>query len=176
MLGRYRGTGICLFPRSERVSSWQAKDSHPVARRRVGRVLGAAHLSVAVTRFEATDPTERLGLAVDAVTAHRARGSDGVRFEGHPVDADGDVAPSTVEYTDRVLRLELDDAARERLDDLLGAFPVFKLKQPETRKADAGVVYVSVIADAKHAAEFVDAVFREVHDLGECYELRVVRV
>ncbi|MFC7226577.1 hypothetical protein N0B31_04120 [Salinirubellus salinus] len=129
-----------------------------------------------MTRFEATDPADRLGLAVDAVTAHRARSSDGVRFEGHPVAADGDSAAPVVEYTDRVLRLELDDAARERLDELLGSFPVFKLKQPETRKADAGVVYVSVIADAKHAAEFVDATFREVHGLGDGYELRVVRV
>lgn len=124
-----------------------------------------------MTRFEATDPTDRLGLAVDAVTAHRARNSDGVTFEG----VAGDEVAS-VEYTDRVVRLELDADARGRLDTLLGSFPVFKLKQPETRKAPDGVVYVSAIADAKHAAEFVDAVLREVHDLGDEYELRVVRV
>lgn len=124
-----------------------------------------------MTRFEATAPAERLGLAVDAVTAHRARSSDGVRFEG---EADGETA--TVEFTDRLLRLELDGDARDRLDELLGSFPVFKVKQPETRKADPGVVFVSAIADAKHAAEFVDAVFREVYALGGEYELRIVRV
>ena len=124
-----------------------------------------------MTRFEARDPTDRLGLAVDAVTAHRARNSDGVRFDGVAGDE-----RASVEYTDRVVRLELDDDARGRLDTLLGSFPVFKLKQPETRKAPEGVVYVSAIADAKHAAEFVDAVFREVHGLGDEYELRVVRV
>ena len=131
-----------------------------------------------MTRFEATDPAERLGLAVDAVTAHRARGSDGVVFEGHASDpaAGEDATPARVEFTDRLLRLELDGEARERLDDLLGSFPVFKLKQPETRKADAGVVYLSAIADPKHAAEFVDAAFREAYALGDGYELRVVRV
>jgi len=129
-----------------------------------------------VTRFEATDPAERLGLAVDAVTAHRARSSDGVRFEGRTPDGSDERAVTTVEYTDRLLRLELDEEGRERLDECLGAFPVFKLKQPETRKADPGVVFVSAIADAKHAAEFVDAVFREVYALGDEYELRVVRV
>lgn len=129
-----------------------------------------------MTRFEATDPAERLGLAVDAVTAHRARSSDGVRFEGLVPEASDEGALQTAEFTDRLIRLELDEAGRERLDECLGAFPVFKLKQPETRKADPGVVYVSAIADAKHAAEFVDAVFREVYALGDEYELRVVRI
>jgi hypothetical protein len=127
-----------------------------------------------VTRFEATDPAERLGLAVDAITAHRARSSDGVVFEGHPSDDAG--GTHTVEFTDRLLRLELAPDARERLDELLGAFPVFKMKQPETRKADPGVVFVSAIADPKHAAEFVDNAFREAYAFGDDYELRVVRV
>lgn len=133
-----------------------------------------------MTRFEATAPADRLALAIDAVTAHRHRGSDRVVFEGHPPSdaaaAERDGPAPRVEFAERVLRLELDEDERERLDDLLGSFPVFKLKQPETRKADPGVVYASAIADAKHAAEFVDACFRNVHGLGAEYELRVGRV
>jgi hypothetical protein len=124
-----------------------------------------------VTRFEAGDLGERLALVVDAVSAHRARGSEGVVLEA---DVGGET--HRVEYADRLVRLEVGEDARERLSELLGRFPVFKMKQPETRKADEGVVYVSAIADAKHAAEFVEGIFRVVYGAGEEYSLRVVRV
>lgn len=128
-----------------------------------------------MTRFEATDPRERLALAVDAVSAHRSRASEGVTLEGHAGEGEDD-RHARVEFADRLVRLELDASAREGLDTFLGSFPVFKVKQPETRKAAEGVVYVSAIADPKHAAEFVDGLFREVYGLGDAYELRVVRV
>jgi hypothetical protein len=124
-----------------------------------------------VTRFEASTPGERLGLLVDAVTAHRNRGSEGVLLE-----AEVEGTSHRIEYADRLVRLEADDDAEERLDDLLDSFPVFKIKQPETRKADSGVVYVSAIADPKHAAEFIEGVFRAVYRADEDYTLRVVRV
>lgn len=120
-----------------------------------------------MTRFEAADPRQRLGLVVDAITAHRKRESEGVVLE-----FDG----KRVEYADRTLTLTLADEERERLDDLLGEFPVFKIEQPATRKAPEGVVHVSAIADPKHAADFVEACFRQVFEAGEDYELRVVRV
>lgn len=120
-----------------------------------------------MTRFEAATPADRRRLTAEAITAHRRRGSDAAVF------AAGD---HRVRYADRVIRFEVDAAARDRLEDLLTEFPVFKLKQPATRKADPGVVYVSAIADAKHAADFLDAAFTTVYDHDEDYELRVVRV
>ena len=91
------------------------------------------------------------------------RASEPVVFEA------GDAA---IEYDDRSLRLELGSAERDRLEELLGAYHVFKIQQPETRKADPGVVYLSAVTDAKHAADFVEALFREVYALDEEYELR----
>ena len=122
-------------------------------------------------RFDADEAGDRLALAVDAVTTHRARGSDGAVFEG--VDGDRRVR---VEYADRLFTLTVSAEERGALEDHLGAFPVFKVKQPETRKAPEGTVYVSAIADAKHAADFLEGAFRTVYGLPAGYELRVVRV
>lgn len=81
---------------------------------------------------------------------------------------------ASVEYDDRVLRLDVDPAERDRLDSLLSAYHVFKIKQPETRKAAEGVCHLSAVTDAKHAADFLEALFREVYGCGEGYELRAV--
>ncbi|MFC7154164.1 hypothetical protein ACFQPA_01675 [Halomarina halobia] len=120
-----------------------------------------------MTRFEADEPRERLGLVVDAIAAHRTRDSEGAVLE---------TDRATVRYADRTLRIECDPDERERLNALLADFHVFKVAQPETRKAPEGVVYLSAIADPKHAADFVEGLFRRVYGHGEGYELRVVRV
>ena len=78
----------------------------------------------------------------------------------------------SIEYDDRVIRLELDADERNRLETLRSTYHVFKIKQPETMKADGGVVYLSAVTDAKHAADFVDSLFREVYGLGDEFELR----
>jgi len=70
------------------------------------------------------------------------------------------------------MRLELTSAERDRLETLLDAYRVFKIKQPETRKADDGIVYLSAVTDAKHAADFIEALFREVYGNDADYELR----
>ena len=80
-----------------------------------------------------------------------------------------------VEYEDRRLRVEADETERERLETLLSEYHVFKIQQPDTRKADEGVVYLSAVTDPKHAADFVEALFREVYGVGREYDLRVER-
>ena len=111
----------------------------------------------------ADTPEERMSLLVEQVANHRSAG--------------GEVALASergrVVYGDRLLRLDLTDDERDRLDDLLGRFHVFKVKDPETRKASDGVVYVSAKADPKHAADFIEGVFRLVFGEPEGYELRV---
>jgi len=120
-----------------------------------------------MTRFEADDPTGRLALLAEAVTANRRRPGEGVVVES---------AAGRAEYDDRRVRLELEGSGRDRLAELLDSFPAFKLKQPDTRKASEGVVYVSAVADPKRAADFLEGVFREVFGEPEGYELRVVRI
>ena len=112
----------------------------------------------------ADTPRDRLRLFVRTVTDQRTGGGDGVAFVA---------AAGRLEYADRTVTLDLDPAERERLDDLLGRYPVFKYEQPATRKDPEGVVVVSAIADAKHLADFLESVFREVFDAPEGYDLRV---
>lgn len=112
----------------------------------------------------ASTSTDRRKLVVRAVQAHRKEGGDPVGFHA------GD---DRVTYDDRLLELAVDDAERERLDALLVEYPVFKLKQPETRKAPEGTVFVSAIADPKHLADFVEDCFRRVYDHDDDYALAV---
>lgn len=112
----------------------------------------------------ADTPQDRLAAFVRAVTAQRTGGGDGVAFEA---DA------GRLEYADRTVTLDCSPDERERLDALLGEYPVFKVKQPETRKAPEGRVVLSAIADAKHLGDFLESAFRRVFDAPEGYELRV---
>lgn len=111
----------------------------------------------------ATAPTDRRKLVVRAVMAHRKQGDPAV-FEAED---------TRVVYDDRLLELSVSDAEHDRLDALLREYPVFKIKQPETRKAGGETVFVSAIADPKHLADFVDDCFQQVYGRGEAYELSV---
>ena len=113
----------------------------------------------------ASTPEARHRAIVEAVVEARKAG-EAVVFAA----ADG-----RVEYEDRRLRVEADDDERDRLEALLSEYHVFKIEQPATRKADEGVVYLSAVTDPKHAADFVEALFREVYGAGAEYDLRVGR-
>jgi hypothetical protein len=120
----------------------------------------------------ATTPADRQRLLARAIADHRSR-EDGV-----VVSASGDGATARLTYADRVVTLDLDDAsdpdtARAALADLLDGFPVFKIAQPETRKAANGTVHVSALADPKHCADFIESCCREVFGFDEGYELTV---
>ena len=80
-----------------------------------------------------------------------------------------------VDYEDRRLRVEVEADERDRLEALLSEYHAFKIRQPDTRKAPAGVVHLSAVTDPKHAADFVEALFREVYGAEAAYDLRVGR-
>jgi hypothetical protein len=109
----------------------------------------------------ATTSTERRQLLVEAIVAHR-RAGDPVVFEA---------AGRRITYDDQRLRVELVGDERNRLDELLSAYHVFKVKQPETRKAVDGIVYLSAVTDPKHASDFIESLFREVYEFPAEYEL-----
>jgi hypothetical protein len=117
------------------------------------------------------DAATRRAKIAEAITAHRKAGSQSPVLFVAEDGEDGD--RPFVDYEDREITVEVTDAERDRLDALLEEFHVFKIAQPATRKAPDGVVVLSAIADAKHAADFVDRVFLDVFATGEGYELVV---
>lgn len=84
-----------------------------------------------------------------------------------------EAAGRTVTYQNQSIRLSVDDAERERLEALCADYHVFKVAQPATRKAPDGVVSLSAVTDAKHAADFLEALFREVYELDDRYHLEI---
>ncbi|MFB6183061.1 MAG: hypothetical protein ABEI96_00765 [Haloarculaceae archaeon] len=124
-----------------------------------------------MTRFDASRPRDRGALVADAITAHRKRDSDRAVFEA--VDDD---RRETLSFADGQVTFVVTDDQYERLTAVLDEFPVFKIAQPETRKADADTVVVSAVTDQKHAAEFVEASFRSVYGFPEDYRLWVAAV
>ena len=148
---------------------------------------------------ETTDPESRRALLVRSLMAHRGQRDELVVCAGEqsePADtASGEAGsrasdPSEratdsndgtgsragerrIRYGDRQLTLFPDARERDRLDDLLGEYPVFKLDAPATRKAADRTVYVSAVADPKHLADFIEDCCRRVYDLPAAYPLRV---
>ncbi|MFB6117794.1 hypothetical protein [Halosegnis sp.] len=116
----------------------------------------------------AADPQSRRTLLVRRVMAHRGQRDELVLHAAR--DAAG--CERTLRYSDRVLEFHLEDAEREQLEALLEEYPVFKIRQPETRKSD-GSVYVAAVADPKHLADFIEDCCRRVYDLPSGYRLRV---
>jgi hypothetical protein len=119
------------------------------------------------------DPGGRRRAMVSAIVAAR-RDDERVTFAARADGpAGGDRDPTRVVYGDRSLRLELDAEGRARLEDLLSDYRVFKVEQPATRKAEGDVVHLSAVTDPKHAADFVEALFREVHGVPADYGLHI---
>ena len=108
-------------------------------------------------------PEDRRQAVVSAIATAR-RAEERVEFIADDTGA-------RVVFEDRRLRVE--SADRDRLAALLEDYGVFKVRQPATRKADDGVVYLSAVTDPKHGADFVEALFREVYDAPMNYRLRV---
>jgi hypothetical protein len=154
-----------------------------------------------VTRFDATDPTERQKLFADAVTAHRERGSPFLTVEAELTDAeqarveeladaetdtettDGDAATETppqvpwVQFADQTVNVDCTDEELDRLKDLLAAFPEFRIDQLESPEESAGTnVRITARADANRLAGFVERVFLTVYERPDDYRAWVVQL
>lgn len=140
-----------------------------------------------MTRFDAADPTERRRLYVDAITAHRDRGSGFLTLEVDDESlADGtddgpDPDPSLgvpwIQFGDGTINLDCTDDELEVLKALLEEFPAFKiddLTRPE--EADGTNVRISAKADPNRIAQFIDDVFLEVYELPSTVRVWLVDV
>lgn len=154
-----------------------------------------------MTRFSASTPTERRKLVVDAITAHRERGSPFCTLtadletgsepdldsesKSTPTGADdaGDEdgteeeLPPWIQFGDRTLNLDCTDEELEALKTLVREFPAFKIEQLQSPEdADGTNVRISAKADANRIAQFVDRAFHEVYGCSESVTVWAVEV
>ncbi len=138
-----------------------------------------------MSRFDAADPAERRKLYVDAITAHRSRGSEFLTLEADDdaltdeseTGPDPELGVPWIQFGDDTLNLDCTDDELEELKRLLGEYPAFKideLHRPE--EADGANVRISAKADANRIAQFIDAVFQRVYELPQSVRVWVVEL
>lgn len=136
-----------------------------------------------MTRFDASEPADRRSLFVDAITAHRNRGSQFLTIEVDGEALEGDAAPDPelgvpwLQFADGVVNLDCTDDELEALKSALGSFPAFKIDEiTRPEEAEGNNVRVSAKADPNRIAQFLDAVLRDVYGLPEEVRVWVVAV
>ena len=165
-----------------------------------------------MTRFDAASPEERRKLFVEAIRAHRERGSPFLTVEAAGIGAGaadgadeaggtdaagsadggageseaagegeapgaGDELPPWIQFGDGVLNIDCTEAELDRLKDLLGEYPAFRIDEiTRPEEAEGANVRVSARADANRIAGFVDEVFRAVYGRPADYRAWVVEV
>lgn len=138
-----------------------------------------------MTRFDATDPTERRKLVADAVGAHRERpGSKFLTVEGKwasaseaTAETDGPPTSPWVQFGDRMFNLDVTSDELTRLNDLLSEFPEFRVEVRESpEEAEGTNVQIMAKSDAGRLAMFVDEAFVRVYGAPRDYRLWVVAV
>ncbi|WP_408957608.1 hypothetical protein [Natrinema sp. 74] len=153
-----------------------------------------------MTRFDAAEPAERRKLYVDAITAHRERGSgfltleadaaafeededtdaetaDGLGSDDESADETDELGAPWVQFGDGTINIDCTDAELDTLKAVLEEFPAFKIDdliRPE--EAAGSNVRISAKADANRIAQFVDTVFLEVYELPSAGRVWVVEV
>ena len=137
-----------------------------------------------MTRFDADTPAERRKLFVDAVTAHRKRGSAFLTVEvaADPaldgVDEDGDPLPAPwVQFAEKTFNLDVTDDERDRLEQLLEEYREFRIEELNSPDESEGTnVRITARSDANRLAGFVDHLFQHVYGRDESYRAWITRV
>ncbi|GAA0228229.1 hypothetical protein ACFFQF_12345 [Haladaptatus pallidirubidus] len=141
-----------------------------------------------MSRFSADTPTERRKLVVDAITAHRERGSPfcTLLVEYVPEEESGDEpdedaesqeAPPWIQFGDRTLNLDCTDEELDRLKTLLREFPAFKIEQLESpEEAEGTNVRISAKADVNRIAQFVERALQTVYECPKSTTIWAVEV
>ncbi|MFB6095882.1 MAG: hypothetical protein ABEJ74_00650 [Haloferacaceae archaeon] len=141
-----------------------------------------------MTRFDADSTTERRKLFVDAIEAHRQRGSAFLTIEAEPTETEAAAADDLpedapehstpwVQFADRTFNVDCTDDELTALKDLLNDYPEFRIDQLETPEEAHGTnVRISARADANRLAEFADRVLQAVYGRDPDYRAWVVAV
>lgn len=132
-----------------------------------------------MTRFDAATEAERLKLFADAAAAHRSRSSDVMTVDVDPDSdvTDGGEVPPWIQLSGTELILDCTDAELDRLKDLLGEFPEFRIDElisPE--EAEGTNTIVTARSDTNRVAGFIERAFREVYELDDDYRAWVTAI
>ncbi|GAB3418492.1 hypothetical protein GCM10027435_18590 [Haloparvum alkalitolerans] len=133
-----------------------------------------------MTRFDAAEEAERRKLYAEAVTAHRKRSSPVTTIDVDPdsdtTETDGEFPP-WIQVAGTEVVMDCTDAELERLKDLLGEYPEFRIEELESpEEAEGTNAVVSARSDANRIADFAERAFREVYELESDYRAWVTAV
>lgn len=130
-----------------------------------------------MSRFHADTEDERRDLIVDAIRAHRERGS---RFTTFQTPADRDDEPDPwIQFAapETLVNLDCTDDEFARLEALLDEFGGCTIRERTTPEdADGTNVRIEMHVDDDRVAQFVDRCFREVYDQSAVYRLWVTDI
>ena len=138
-----------------------------------------------MTRFDAADPAERQKLYVDAITAHRHRGSGFLTLEVDETaldDSDSDgpdpaLGVPWLQFGDGTINLDCTDEELETLKSVLGEFPAFRIDEIHRPDNAEGVnVQISAKADPNRIAQCLDVIVQRVYDLPADVRIWVVEL
>lgn len=127
-------------------------------------------------RFDADTEADRLDLVVDAIRAHRDRGS---AFTTVQTPAKEDEPEPWVQFDADASLLNLDctDEELDRLEDLLeefGGMTIHERASPDDLEGTN--VRITARVDDERIAQFVEQCFRHVYDRPEDYRLWVTTI
>ncbi|QHS17581.1 hypothetical protein GWK26_10730 [haloarchaeon 3A1-DGR] len=133
-----------------------------------------------MTRFDAAEETERRTLFADAVTAHRNRSSPVATFDVDPASdtttVEDDVPP-WIQVAGTEVVLDVTDDELERLKDLIGEYPEFRIDELQSPESVEGTnVVITARSDANRIAGFLERAFRTVFELEADYRVWVSEV
>jgi hypothetical protein len=132
-----------------------------------------------MTRFDAATESERLALFADAAAAHRARSSDVMTVDVDPESdtTDAGELPPWIQLCGTELVMDCTDTELDRLKQLLGEFPEFRIDELVTpEEAEGTNAVVTARSDANRVAGFIERAFREVYALDPAYKAWVTAV
>ncbi|XVH32048.1 hypothetical protein ACNS7O_02375 [Haloferacaceae archaeon DSL9] len=131
-----------------------------------------------MTRFDASDPTERRKLFADAIVAHRNRNSAflTVEPEALPPNAPDEQLP-WIQFAEKTISMDCTDDELSRLKELVGEYPEFRIETLESPEEVEGThVEISARSDANRLAGFIDHAFQAVYGYEDEYTAWVVSI
>lgn len=131
-----------------------------------------------MTRFDASAADDRRALFAAMVDAHRERASEFCTLEPDETapDSDDELVP-WIQFGNSTVALDCTDSELDRLKDLLGEYPDFRIDDLESpEEADGTHVRITTHSDDDRLAEFFESVFLQAFGYSAEYRVWAVSI